>query len=221
MRQQLKCYKQSISLDRSFANDQFRVSGILIPIRNDRALNPTSVTGPRVRSNFPPQSQEGTASPLENRACNLRLSYKKMGQTDRITIEKLKGSSDYPSWKRNCKAILTREDYEEAIERDLSTSKDLDLKRKNSKAMASILLFCTDEVQIQISEYTSAFLAWQALDRTYNRSRFIAVYVLLKQFFSTSLDQFQTIEAFLYKIRNLRSELENHGIRLPEQVVIS
>jgi hypothetical protein len=133
----------------------------------------------------------------------------------------LKGSSDYPSWKRNCKAILTREDYEEAIERDLSTSRDLDLKRKNSKAMASIFLFCTDEVQIQISEYTSAFLAWQALDRTYNRSGCLAEYVLLKQFFWTSLEQFQSMEAFLYKVGYLRSELENHNIRLPEQLVIS
>jgi hypothetical protein len=56
--------------------------------------------------------------------------------------------------------------------------------------MASILLCCTDEVQIQISEYTSALLAWQALDQTYNRSGFIATYVLLKQFFSSSLLRF-------------------------------
>jgi hypothetical protein len=144
-----------------------------------------------------------------------------MGQPDRITIEKLKGSSNFPAWKRKAKAILTREDYEEAIESDLSNSSDPDQKRRNSKAMASILLFCTDEVQIQISEYTSAFLAWQALEQTYNRSGFIAIYVLLKQFFSTSLNQFRSMEAFLYKIRNLRSELENHGIRLPEPVVIS
>lgn len=75
-----------------------------------------------------------------------------MGQPDRITIEKLKGSSNFPAWKRKCKAILTREDYEEAIEKDLSTSTDPDQKKRNSKAMASILLFCTDEVQIQISE---------------------------------------------------------------------
>ena len=151
----------------------------------------------------------------------LRLFYKNMGQTERITIAKLKGSSDYPSWKRNCKAILTREDYDEAIETDLSTSSDPDQKRKNSKAMASILLFCTDEVQIQIADYTSAYLAWQALDRTYNRSGFITEYILLKQFFSTSLSQFQSMEAFLYKIRNLTSELENHNISLPKQVVIS
>ena len=72
-----------------------------------------------------------------------------MGQPDRITIEKLKGSSNFPAWKRKAKAILTREDYEEAIESDLSNSSDPDQKRRNSKAMASILLFCTDEVQIQ------------------------------------------------------------------------
>jgi len=47
--------------------------------------------------------------------------------------------------------FLTREDYDEAIESDLSTSDDPAERRKNSKAIASILLLCADEVQIQIS----------------------------------------------------------------------
>jgi hypothetical protein len=76
--------------------------------------------------------------------------------------------------------FLTGEDYDEAIESDLSTSDDPAERRKNSKAIASILLLCADEVQIQISDYTSAFLAWQALDQTYTRSGFTTEYVLLK-----------------------------------------
>jgi hypothetical protein len=72
-----------------------------------------------------------------------------------------------------------------------------------------------------IKDLNSAQEAWEALKAHYNPSGFTSQFLVCRDFFNTRLEDFESMEAYITKIKLLLEELKRNKIELPKQVTIS
>ena len=142
-----------------------------------------------------------------------------MTSLDKISLPKLKGSENYKIWNARAKAALIREDLYDPIQHpDLRSN---DSKKKNNKALAIIKLLCDDGPLLYIRNIEEANKAWYKLQELYDPHGFTSEYLTLKDFFETNLNDSESMETYLNKVRSLNDELRSKEIILPHQVVTS
>lgn len=73
-----------------------------------------------------------------------------------IHIPKLKGSENYTMWAIRVRSLLTREDFERALESDSNQS-------KNKRALGTICLLCNNGPLMNIKDSKSVKEAWDKL----------------------------------------------------------
>lgn len=112
--------------------------------------------------------------------------------------------------------------------RALLTDRDLHLSlsttttgRKNEKALAVIQLYCEGGPLAHIQNIKDCQIAWQILEELYSPKQSTTEFLLLNEFFNTSMDQFDTMEEYLNNIRALVNGLALTGYQLPSKSVIS
>jgi len=84
----------------------------------------------------------------------------------------------------------------------------------NKKALYFIQLFYADRPLLHIKNHTIINNAWVRLKELYNPSRLIIKFLLYKEFFNTSLNDFNFIKLFLNKVRKIINQLKSHNIQL-------
>ena len=137
-----------------------------------------------------------------------------MSSLDKIGLSKLKGSENYITQSIRTKAYLIKDDL-------YSTIEDPVLGRENDKALAIIKLLCEDGPLLYIKDIASAKEAWQKLEDLYNPKGFTTEYLTLKEFFNTSLEEYNSMEEYLNKVKTLVNNLKGKEIILPNQVIIA
>jgi hypothetical protein len=137
-----------------------------------------------------------------------------MASMDKISLPKLRGSDNYITWSIRTKATLIKEDLSSTIEEDIPG-------KKNDKALAIIKLLCEDGPLLHIKDIARAKEAWIRLQDLYNPKGFTTEYLTLKDFFNTTLDDFQSMEEYLNKVKALVDDLKGKDIILPNQVIIA
>jgi len=100
--------------------------------------------------------------------------------SDKITMQKLKGSANYPIWAIRMTAFLTKEGLMTAI----SMNVDPDI---NAKALSNIQLLIEDGPLLQIQNITNAKEAWEALKNLYSPKEFSSEFLICREFFDTNL----------------------------------
>lgn len=137
-----------------------------------------------------------------------------MSTIEELQIPQLKGSANYQIWSIQMRALLTDRD----LHLSLSTTTT---GRKNERALAVIQLYCEDGPLAHIENIKDCQIAWQTLEELYSPKQSTTEFLLLNDFFNTSMDQFDTMEEYLDKIRALVNGLALTGYQLPSRLVIS
>lgn len=130
-----------------------------------------------------------------------------------IVIDKLQGAENYNTWATRVKAYLTKLDLESAIEGNE--------EKCQKKAFAEIMLLCADGPLIQIQHCKNAITAWKKLKDLYNSDGFTSKFLLLRELFSSRLEEFDSVEIYLNKIKQIVNDLKAQECELPEEVNIS
>jgi len=133
--------------------------------------------------------------------------------SEKITVQKLKGASNYEVWALRMKSLLIKEGLEKAIE----TANHSD----SAKALANIHLLCEDGPLLQIQQLKTAKEAWTSLKQLYSASGFTSEFLLIKEFFETTLSKYSSMEEYLNKVKQLSDQLKAKEIELPNQVIIA
>ena len=140
-----------------------------------------------------------------------------MASNDKIGLPKLKGSQNYIPWSIRARATLIKEDLISAIKEDTSLVDE----KVNEKALAWIQLLCEDGPILYIKDISSAKEAWDKLQDLYNPKGFTTEFLVLREFFNSSLEDHNSMEEYLNHIKNLVDDLKGKDIILPNQVVIA
>ena len=130
------------------------------------------------------------------------------------TIAKLRGASNYEIWKIRITAYMTREGTHTAILSDT-------IDNNNDKALSTINLLIEDSPLLQIQHIKKAFKAWKSLENLYSPKGFSSEFLILREFFNTTLNNTSSIEEYLNKIKQLSDQLKAKEIKLPKQVIIA
>jgi hypothetical protein len=133
---------------------------------------------------------------------------------DKIYLPKLHGSGNYDIWSIRAKAALIKEDLYGPIE---NASEGI----KNNKAISLLKLYCDDGPLLYLKDIDSAKEAWQRLEDLYYPKGFTTEFLLLKEFFNLKLNDFDSIEEYLNRVKTLAGNLKGKNIELPRQVIIA
>ena len=137
--------------------------------------------------------------------------------TDKISIPKLKGISNYETWALRVCAFLTREGQRPAISQ-IPPQIEQDL---NDKALANIQLTVEDGPLLQIQNLATAKEAWEAFQNLYSPKGFTSEFLICREFFEATLNKYSSMEEYLNKVKQLSDQLKAKKLDLPRQVIIA
>ena len=106
-----------------------------------------------------------------------------MGNSDKTSIPKLKGTENIMTWQMRCHALHIKDDYLIVIP-TTSTGAISCTSDQSDKAHAIIRINIEDNPLLTIENCVIAMEAWDKLKHTYNPKGITMEYLLLKQFFS-------------------------------------
>lgn len=131
------------------------------------------------------------------------------------SIELLSGSDNYPVWVMHMRAILVDENYDEIIVSDEVS--DL----VNKKALCKIHLCLKKGPLMQVQNITRAHETWVFLENLYRPKGFSSKFLLSKEFFSCKLNNFDSMENYLNKIRELTDDLKSKKLTIPKELIMA
>jgi len=135
--------------------------------------------------------------------------------SDKITMTKLTGSTNYPIWALRMAAFLTKEFLNAIIIAD-KVSDDI-----NSKALSNIQLLIEDGPLLQIQHITRAYEAWESLKNLYSPKGFSSEFLICREFFDTHMLKYNSMEEYLNKVKQLSDQLKAKNFELLKQVIIA
>ena len=133
--------------------------------------------------------------------------------TKKYNIPKLQGDKNFTTWSIRLKALLTKEDLSKPLEEPV-------IGVKNDKALSYIKLLCEDGPLLYIATIESAYKAWERLKELYDPKGFTTEWITLREFFNTSLEHFDSMEEYLFRVKALLDNLQTKEIILPNQVIV-
>jgi len=137
--------------------------------------------------------------------------------SEKVTIQKLKGASNYEVWALRTESYLIKEGLKEAIQ----NSPPLVSQSDNDKTLANIRLLLEDGPLLQIQNLNKAKEAWESLKNLYSPKGFSSEFLLCRDFFETTLTKYSSMEEYLNKVKQLSDQLMAKKLALPKQVVIA
>ena len=114
------------------------------------------------------------------------------------------------------KAYLLREGLSEAIASVENTH-----DRMQEKSLADIILMCEYDTANYIQVCKTGFEAWKTLKDLYNSDGFTSKYLLLQKFYQTSQADFETVEAYVSKLKSILDNLAAQDLKMPEMANIA
>jgi len=127
-----------------------------------------------------------------------------MATLDKVVILKLLNSENYLIWTIYIRAALMRE--------NINIESLIIWEINNKKVFYFIQLFYTDKPLLHIKNHIITSNAWIKLKELYNPFRFIIKFLFYKEFFNTSLNDFNFIKLFLNKVREIINQLKSYNI---------
>ena len=125
---------------------------------------------------------------------------KKKISTEKYNIPKRQGDKNFTTWSIRLKALLTKEDLSKPLEEPV-------IGVKNDKALSYIKLLCEDGPLLYIATIESAYKAWERLKELYDPKGFTTEWITLREFFNTSLEHFDSMEEYLFRVKALLDNL--------------
>ncbi|KAH9638116.1 hypothetical protein HF086_014977, partial [Spodoptera exigua] len=129
------------------------------------------------------------------------------------TMEKLKGTENYSTWKFSMKMVLIHEELWEYVEQETSDDK------KGNKALARIALSVQPSVIPYIRTAKSAYEAWNNLKKTYEGKGLCRKLGLLRSLFGTKLADSNSMDGYLNKIKEVAHQLSEIESPLDDEFI--
>lgn len=128
-------------------------------------------------------------------------------------ITKLKGSSNYGTWKMDMRGALKRDGLWSAIEpRAGTSSEDEEVKSlRDERAYGSIFVHLESGPKLHIGECLTAKEAWDTLNKQYEAKTTIRRCFLLDQLLNVKLIKCSSIEDYLDKFLDISTQLASIG----------
>jgi hypothetical protein len=135
---------------------------------------------------------------------------------DKYGIPQLSRVKNYLYWSVKAMAFLIKKGV-------TSNNGDLEnlIPNNNRKANAFLHLIYKEGPLIHIKHKNDALESWNTLKELYNPSSFIIEYLIFKEFFNTTLKEYNTIEEYLNKVKELLEKLKTNEIYFPKQIIIA
>lgn len=135
--------------------------------------------------------------------------------TDKVCIEKLKGSENYASWKYAIQALLEFSDLEKTI---LETGTETDAT-KLKKARAKIILSIESHLYVHIQECTTALTIWQKLMSMFEDKGLTRRIGLLRKLITTTLEGSDSLEEYIGEVIGTANKLSGIGFKIDDEWV--
>ena len=136
--------------------------------------------------------------------------------SDKISITKLIGQSNYEVWSLQVQSLLVKGSLSDAIVEETTPKPEVD-----QKALANIRLTIEDGPLLQIQYSKTALEAWKLLKNLYSPKGFSSEFLICKELFETTLSKYSSMEEYLNKVKQLTNQLKAKGIELPSQVIVA
>ncbi|RKF54470.1 hypothetical protein OnM2_097019 [Erysiphe neolycopersici] len=91
----------------------------------------------------------------------------------------------------------------------------------NSSALSTIQMCLDDGSLLQVKHIIRAHDIWKALENLYCASGFSSEFILCREFFETKLSNFNTMEEYLNRIKQLNDDLKAKDMQLPRQMLFA
>ncbi|XP_073820463.1 uncharacterized protein [Musca autumnalis] len=137
-----------------------------------------------------------------------------------FNIEKL-SEDNYESWNLQMKSVLIHQDLWEVIsDNDAVEKKSAEWKKKDEKAMATIIL-CISPVQLSyIKKCKSAKDAWNSLSDIHRPKGPIRKVSLFKQLLNMKMEEDDAVQEYLCQFACVADKLAEAGIELSEDLLV-
>lgn len=132
-----------------------------------------------------------------------------------IPVDKLKGINDYNTWKFLMQMYLRHEDMFDCISSE-DACKD---EKKRQKALAKICLSVSVEVLPHVRNASSAFEAWNNLQRAYEDRGLSRRLGLLRSLFGLKLKEMESMEKYITRITELAQQLREIDSPLDDEFI--
>lgn len=133
------------------------------------------------------------------------------------TIEKLKGSENYITWKYAITALLKFSDLEKTIDPTESTREKDPKKLKQAKA--KIVLCIDPHLYVHITECTTAIEIWQKLQSMFEDKGLSRRIGLLRKLITTTLNGCSSMDEYICEVIGTANKLNGIGFAINEEWV--
>lgn len=136
--------------------------------------------------------------------------------SDKTSIPKLEGSSNYDIWAIRMRALLTEKGYGKCLDPEII---DTPLEEQD-KATALIRLALKDGPLLQTKIEEDPLALWNRLKTLYEPKGFSSEFLICKELFRTTLaNTGKNIESYLNKIKRLTDDLAARNLAIPNKVI--
>ncbi len=143
----------------------------------------------------------------------------------KITIPVLQGASNYPTWSIHIPVALGIKDLDHCLYKSPDDEEGGDYKvptaKENKIAVGILKLYCAQDPLEHIKHLTVAKLAWEALKEAYKPEGFTTNHLLFKQFLRIQLSDFDSMDAFVTKAKELVTDLHTKGWKFSDECILS
>ena len=130
-----------------------------------------------------------------------------------INIEKLKGSSNYHTWKFAVENLLELQDLEKCIKMNDKETDEAKLK----KAKNVLSLSVDQSIYVHIQNAKSALEIWNTFKRLYEDKGLSRKIGLLRHLISIRLEQCENMQEYVDEIVNTSNKLSGIGFTISDE----
>lgn len=136
-----------------------------------------------------------------------------------FSIEKL-AEDNYESWRMQIKAVLIHQDLWELVSDKDNAERSAEWKRRDEKAMATVILSVTPIQLSYIKSCKSAREAWDSLSQVHRPKGPVRKVSLFKQLLGMRMNEGDGIQEYLCEFTSVVDQLHQTGIELAEELLV-
>lgn len=133
-----------------------------------------------------------------------------------MSIPKLTGRDNWASWSFAVKAYLQHEELDECLEKE-PDAKDPKSLKQDVKAKSKLILLIDPILYVHIQDATNAKQVWENLTKAFEDSGLTRKVGLLKDLINTTLENSDSVEAYVNKIMTSAYKLRNIHFKVDDE----
>lgn len=134
---------------------------------------------------------------------------------DSSSLEKLKGSENYHTWKFAMRNLLEFHDLDQCIKKPCVETDDSKLK----KAKARLVLSINESLYVHIQSFDNASDIWEALEKLFDDRGLSRQISLLRQLLGIKLENSESMADYVTQIIDTANKLKGIGFTISDEMI--